>query len=57
MMPEYGLIGGGAIGTNVVFGDSVGFNRKRSIEAIEDAWSPPTQGQEEREVKRIKGER
>lgn len=32
--------GTGAIGTSVVFGDSSGFNRKRSIETVEDEWSP-----------------
>lgn len=31
---------GGAIGTSLVFGDSSGFNRKRSIETVEDEWSP-----------------
>jgi len=31
---------GGAIGTSLVFGDSSGFNRKRSIETLEDEWSP-----------------
>ncbi len=57
MMPEHGILGGGAIGTNVVFGDSSGFNRKRSIEAIEDEWSPSVQGQDGREMKRMKAER
>ena len=58
MMPDIHAIGGGAIGTSLVFGDAVGFNRKRSLEAIEDDWSTvPTQGQEAREIKRIKSER
>ena len=56
MMPDVGLIGGGAIGTSLVFGDSSGFIRKRSFEAIiADEWSPPVQAA--RESKRTKGER
>jgi len=36
-----GSLTNGAIGTSVVFGDSSGFNRKRSIETVEDdGWSP-----------------
>lgn len=35
-----GSLTNGAIGTSVVFGDSSGFNRKRSIETVEDEWSP-----------------
>ena len=35
-----GSLTNGAIGTSVVFGDSSGFNRKRSIETLEDEWSP-----------------
>jgi hypothetical protein len=56
-MPDGSLIGGGAIGTNVVFGDSAGFNRKRSLELLDEEWSPSVslQGPDVREVKRVKG--
>jgi len=56
-MPDGSLIGGGAIGTNVVFGDSAAFNRKRSLELLDEEWSPSVslQGPDVREVKRVKG--
>ena len=55
-MPNMASMGNGAIGTNVVFGESAGFDRKRSIEAIDDDWSPAplAQTQENRVVKKAK---
>lgn len=38
-MPEVSVISNGTIGTSVVFGDTVGFNRKRSIESINKEWT------------------
>ena len=59
MMPNVNGIGGGAIGTSLIFGESAGSNRKRSIEVIEDEWvsTGSTQDQESRETKRVKAER
>jgi hypothetical protein len=40
-MPDATVLTNGAIGTSIVFGDSSGFNRKRSIETLDEGWTPP----------------
>ena len=41
-MPEVANISNGTIGTTMIFPESSAFTRKRSLETVDDGWSPAT---------------
>lgn len=55
VIPDVNSISNTAIGTNLVFGGTAGFNRKRSIESPADDWSEMEDKRDHKRAKNLGG--